>query len=62
MEGVGKEIENAKLSGLFNGGAGGTGENGDTECECPECASPEVCAGAFLLLLLPLFIKNLPVK
>ncbi|MBD3398092.1 hypothetical protein GF412_02750 [Candidatus Micrarchaeota archaeon] len=35
---------------------------GEAECVCPECPEQEVCAAAFVLLILPLFIKNLPNK
>lgn len=34
----------------------------EIECECPECIQEPVCAVAYLLLILPLFIKNLANK
>lgn len=37
-------------------------EEGEEGCECPECPTQEVCGIAFLLLVLPLFIKNLAQK
>ncbi len=37
-------------------------EEEEVECECPECPEQPVCAVAYLLLILPFFIKNLASK
>jgi predicted S18 family serine protease len=62
MEEIGGKVRMAQASGQFSMNETGSEDGG--ECECPEESGVDggeagVCAGAFALLVLPLFIKNL---